>query len=207
MPFSDLYEFSQELDIKVRRKIIKEELIRLTGKNKIAMAVSGSLDPKICRGLYLSIKSEHIWAQQHGCDVVVISRQIRDTNYCWDRFVTVKEMMHIFDSEVEACDTGDKFDTLIGEFCSGALPELSPQMTSEVKCFWRALSVLCPERKRLDFKTQVAAGKLNHYDVALKLRIPEQYVPQLLHERYDRILPILLNDELVVKKSPAEAGP
>lgn len=161
----------------------------MVGKEKIATALSGSLDPSICRGLYISLSSSHPYARQFGCDVVVVSRQLAENNYCWDRYITVKEMMHIFDGVAEACDTGEKFDALLAEFSMGDNPNKGePHIVSETTCFWRALGLFCNERNRKDLLGKTLSGELTHYDVALRLRIPEAYVQFLFHPNFSGII-------------------
>lgn len=189
MSYNDLYEYCQSLEIHISRKLIKKKLCELTDKPRIATAVSGALDPAICRGLYLSPNADHPFAEQHGCDVVVISRKIRDSNKCWDRIITVKEMLHIFDDIKDGCDNGDKFDALLSRFAVGeSRSDHAEIFESETRCFWRALGLFCPEPQRLKFAKSVAENSLTNYDVALRLRIPELYVPHLLRKSFPDIL-------------------
>ena len=57
-------------------------------------------------------------------------------------------------------------------------------MNSEIACFWRAISILCPEETRLSFKAQRENDEIDDYTIALKLRIPELYVRRLFDDRY-----------------------
>ena len=187
MSYKNLYDYCQEQTIPISRKVLKSKLLEVTGKEKLAFAVSSNLNPKDVRGMFLSVGSDNAWAAQHGCDVVVLSRGIwaksEGGNYCWDRFITCKEMMHLFDTEDEISDTGEKFDQILSAFFM-TFDGNSPIVNSEIKGFWRALGVLCPERQRQEFAQKVSAGNMTNYDVALKLRIPEQYVGQLLSDRF-----------------------
>lgn len=184
--YKELYDHCQSLDHPVSRRKIRDKLFELTDR-RIAITISSSLKAKDVRGMFLSIESENAWVRQHGCDVVVISRDIAYRppvgNYCWDRFITVKEMMHLFDTDEECSDTGDKFDEIISSFFM-TWDSSSPIVNSENKGFLRALGVLCSEKNRLNLAQDVRAGNMTHYDVALKLKIPEQYVPNFLSDKY-----------------------
>jgi hypothetical protein len=59
--------------------------------------------------------------QQVGSDVIVTARGI---NYCWERFVFVKEFLHAFDDPRAAADNGDTFDTQLQDL-SGPTTTLS----------------------------------------------------------------------------------
>lgn len=197
MPYKELYDYCQEQRIPVSRKKIKAKLLEITGKDKLAFAVSSNLNPRDVRGMFLSIQSNHAWAQQHGCDVVVLSRAIWEKspngNYCWDRFITTKEMMHLFDTDEEMSDTGAKFDEILTALFL-TYDGSSPIVHSETKCFWRAMGVLIPEGPRREFTQKVSAGNMTFYDVALKFRIPEQYVGFILSDKYELIMESIISN-------------
>jgi len=193
--FKQLYDFCQSQAVPVSRKIIRQKLLDITGR-RIAFTVSSNLNPKDVRGMFLSVSSSNAWVAQHGCDVVVLSRAIYAKspggNYCWDRFITVKEMMHLFDTQDEMSDTGEKFDQILSAFFM-TYNGTSPVVSSEIKGFWRALAVLCPEERRKEYAHQVRSGSMTNYDIALKLRIPEQYIGQLLSDKFDLLKDTILN--------------
>lgn len=187
MSFKKLYDFCNTLDIPVSRSNLKAKLLEVTEKQKLAITVSSQLNPRDVRGMFLSVECDNLWVRQHGSDVVVLSRAIyhkSDTgNYCWERFIIVKEMMHLFDEPGEYSDSGEKFDEILSALFM-TYQGASEVVNSEVKCFWRALACLCPETLRADFSQKVLAGNLTNLDVALKLKIPEQYVGHLLSDRF-----------------------
>jgi hypothetical protein len=115
-----------------------------------------------------------------GKHVIVTARGL---NYCWERFVYVKELMHIFGVNSQATDTGDKFESLLNEFAAST-NSISPQMQSEYDSFWMALGVLCPESIRKEYQKMKIAQEIDDYTIACNLRIPQQYVPRLFDSRY-----------------------
>jgi len=182
--FQDLYAFAQNQAVHVNRNAIKAECLRISDAEDIKFIRAG-LDPSITRGYWLTPQNkDHHLVRQFGCHVVVSARGL---NRCWERFVVVKEMMHLFDDEKQKTDDSEKFQSLLSEFASPMIVN-SDQMVPEISSFWRALSVLCPERTRCDFQYQRKHKQIDDYEIALRLRIPAQYVPRLFEERYKKWL-------------------
>ena len=150
-----------------------------------------TLDAAICRGFYLSARNtEHQFVRQLGSHVIVVARGLE--NY-WERFVFVKEAMHLFDDPTEATDSGEDFDQQLAELMGVSSPERrSPQMTSEIKCFWMALCALCPEETRSEFERERGQGEIDDFTIGLQLRIPERYVQYLFHISYNEIRDFLI---------------
>jgi hypothetical protein len=189
MSYSDLYSFCQSLTPHAPRKVIYEKVLALTGANRVRHFKT-SLDTSVCRGFYLSARNlNHPFVTQAGGRVVVTARTL---NRCWERFVYIKELMHLFDDPDSATDTGAAFDELLGEFTGPGATVTSPQMNAEVGCFWRAIATLCPEETRKSLKSQLQGNQTDYYAIALRLRIPEQYVPRLFDPNYEKIISPLL---------------
>jgi hypothetical protein len=100
-------------------------------------------------------------------------------------------MMHVFDDPDEASDTGEEFDNQLADFSGPSSPNRSPQFVSEVKAFWMALGVLCPESTRLQLEEDRRDGKIDDYSIALRFLIPEQYVPRIFQADYLGIIEVL----------------
>jgi len=180
MSYQELYGYSQTLNVPVSRKFLKTKSLELTGVPKIAHAIV-TMDTSIQRGMYITPRNkDSIISRQVGGHVIITARGM---NYCWERFVYVKELMHVFTPADQATDSGAKFEELLGGF-SLQQSKLSPQMKSEFDSFWMALGVLCPENMRQLFLKMKTAKQIEDYDIALKLRIPEQYVSRLFDRRY-----------------------
>jgi len=180
--YQALYAHCQTLTPHIHRNEIRDKAKALTGVASLAVMKTG-LDVAFCRGFYLSARNtEHRLVIQHGGHVIILARE--GLNRCWERFVFIKELMHLFDDPEEATDTGDQFEKLLAEFMAPGAAGRSPQMNSEIKCFWMALGVLCPEPNRLEFQAEREKGQIDDYSIALRLRIPEQYVPSLFHPEF-----------------------
>ena len=75
----------------------------------------------------------------------------------WERFIFIKELTHIFDDPTEATDSGDAFENLLSEFTQQTNDRWSPQMESEIDCFWMAANVMCPGESRKTLKARFEA--------------------------------------------------
>lgn len=184
MGYKKLYQFCQDLEPGARRWAIRDQVLKLTQHEKLPAVVSG-LDTAICRGMYLSLRNtDHPFIKQNGCNVVVLARGLEKP---WDRVIFLKETMHLFDDPIEATDSGDKFEQLLNDFStSTSLASPSVAFQAELKCFWMAMGAICPEKFRQQILTERKNGTLNEYAVALKLRIPTNYVPRLYDPRFEK---------------------
>jgi len=189
--FKDLYNYCQTLKPKVSRRNIEQKTLELTGVKKVK-AIKSSLDTKVCRGFFLSAENaEHPIVKLFGGNHVIVLA--RDQNYCWERFVYTKELMHLFDNDDEPTDSAEKFEKLLTDLEAPTATEPpSKQLISERKGLWMALSCLCPEANRIEFQSLLDKGHIDFYGIALQLRIPEQYVPLLFQSRYEAIVQNLI---------------
>jgi hypothetical protein len=188
MTYVELYARCQSLPVAISRKTVRDMVRELTGRQGGRQVWSGRLDPAICRGLYLSSRNpDSILVRQFNGDVVVVSRGL---DPLLDRFIYVKELMHMFDDPEEAVDSGDKFEDLLNEFGEAPSPGRSVPMLSEYGCFWMALGALCPEECRLDLAEKRGNG-LDDHQISEKLKLPVQYVPRLFESRYPDLMKCL----------------
>lgn len=196
MSYNELYGFCQEQRVPVSRKAILPKIAELTGLPKPKMACSG-LDVRIIRGFMLvpGAASLHPLARYaNGAALVVVAR---DLNYCWRRFVVVKELMHLFDTPLESVGSSDEFETLLSDMTTAPQPQLggySPPLKSEINAFWMALALLCPETKRHEYMRLLDESQITHPEIAEELKIPLQYVPSLFLPRFPQIVEKLVGD-------------
>lgn len=188
MSYRLIYTHFQTCAIHVPRLDIRKQVLAVTGVTSVKEIVSG-MDIQVCRGMYISPRNNtNPFTQQFGGHIIVVARGL---NRCWYRFVLVKELMHFFDPENAAADTGDRFDVLLTELAGHGAIEKSEPYNSEMKAFWMALALFCPEPLRQELIAKRATGT-SDYAIALRLRIPEIYVQNLFSPAFDRIMPILL---------------
>ena len=127
----------------------------------------------------------HGFQNRFGDHVIVLAR---DLNYCWSRFVCVKELMHVLDGRDAATDTGSRFEAVLTELMSPIRGPSSPQIDSEIDAFWMALALLCPEKIRYELKRKKAAQSIDDLAVAELLKIPQEYVSFLFKDYYEDVL-------------------
>ena len=182
MSFRELYKFRQGLDSKVGRN---EIIAKVADLKKIAVprVMKTTLDTTKCRGFYLSARNiDHPFVKMHGTTVIVLARGL---NYCWDRAVLLKELMHIWDDPSEAVDTGATFEQ---QLTGMGLKEFdSKPARAEYMCIWKALLLFCREDDRQALLKEEGAGPADTYSIALKLRMPEFYVPLLLGDSFEKV--------------------
>jgi len=108
----------------------------------------------------------------------------RKLNLCEQRFVQVKELMHLFDSEVARTNSVDKFKMLLEEIEHDPVNP-SAMYTSEHYTKWMALLILCPRKFRDPAKKRYDDDNASYYDIALEFRITEGLIPDLFSEFYE----------------------
>lgn len=180
--FKELYDYCQTLDIKVKRNDVIGKIKSITDSS--VRIIKADLDTNIVRGFFLSASnSDHPFVRDNGFNVIVLARGMND---CWERFVQVKEAMHLLDENGECTNSGEKFEDLINTWTypSPSLEQSSPERKSDISAMLKALACLCPEKYRRDFFEQKMAGTIDDYNIALKLKIPQTYIPILLTENF-----------------------
>jgi hypothetical protein len=184
MSFRALYDHCQGLGTPVAPEEIRKKLRELLPSRPVRV-LSLDLDPqKIC-GTYISPRNEdnlYYNGGTPGAGVICISKHL---NFCWSRFVQVKELMHLFDDPLAHTSTGDELERLLGHFCDNiSTNRRSEQMQSEYECFWMALSLMCPEHMRVDLARKRESHSITEREIAEQLKIPEKCVPALFAESY-----------------------
>lgn len=191
--FNELYEFVQTQSPRISRALLVPKIKEITGEDFVTQMFG--FDINLLRGFFLSaaIPNPHWRVVQAGGDkhVILIARGM---TYCWTRFVQVKEMMHLFDSEVEKTSTGSEVEDLLTELAGPANPaKISRYHESEYKAMWMALAVLCPEKERAVYARKREAG-MSDFDIADELKIPEQFISSLLGDKYKDIIQEILDE-------------
>lgn len=189
MSYAELYRFCQTLRVPVSRSQIIPKLVELTRRPRAPLIMRRTMDPAIIAGFIVwPGQTDHPFARLgRGEPIIVVARA---HNYCWERFVVVKELMHCFDESLERVSTGEEFESLITEF-GGPQLERSIAMNSEVKALWMALGLLCPEETRQDLERKRSVGEMSDMDIATLLKIPVAFVPTLFHPAFKTIIGML----------------
>ena len=205
MSFRQLYDFVQtkntlpidlaELGSEIGR------IIRPYGRGVSIRTVD--FNPKISRGFYLSSRNEDTVMYKGvplGNAVVVLSEGL---NYCWTRYVQLKELMHIFDDPLDSTNSDNDLETLLFGLCEDVKEGRSRQLKSEHECLWMALALFCPEPLRVQLQQQRDAQTITDHDIAEMLKIPERVVVGLFLPGYkDNIAYLLEKIRFHVQASP-----
>lgn len=185
MSYAALHAYCQQLAIPISRKKLYPKIRELCEIDKFRVCKTGMCVDDIL-GFFVSPGSDIAalpnWTPE--VPVVVISRSL---NHCWERFVTIKELMHLFDGELEKVGAGEELESLITEMV-GPQPDRSIAMLSEIRAFWRAMGIMCPEGKRQEFRRMRDAGKITNLEIATQLLMPELHVPSLFDQNYKAII-------------------
>jgi hypothetical protein len=187
MSFDELYKRVQSKNPKISSKWIRDQVIDLTSIATVREQWTGAMDDTDMRGFWIEGPMRPPIALEENEALVVLARGLSKP---WRRFVYTKELMHAFDEEGEKTDSAEKLDQQVERF-SDPTVEKTPQYKSEVKAFWRALAVLCPEDYRLEQVKGVEAGDITLSMVATRLVIPERYIRHLFRGNFLEIVQAL----------------
>lgn len=191
MPFCDLLD---EIDADVGNLVgidrdIVPRITRLTAQDKVYF-VAADLDTNVSFGHFKRAREQDV---PYGDPVWITEvRYARSLNMCWRRFVCCKELMHAFDSPEEQASSPERFRRLLTEL-ELPPPNQSPMLHSENRTIWQAMAALAPARLIAKFNQPYALGTISNYDIAMELRIPEFYVPHIMHEAFPRVVQSLRN--------------
>ncbi|MCL4527433.1 MAG: hypothetical protein M1492_13500 [Gammaproteobacteria bacterium] len=182
--YKKLYEFCQELTPDIRRNDIKNKVLDICDQRSVRVIIT-TMNTAIMRGAFLGPKSGHPYVENSGVPYIVLARGL---NYCWERFIFIKELMHFFDKEEEKT-TSVVFEPLLDSFSSpSSLEERSPIYLSEIKAVWMAIACFCPEENRLKLKNDLLNGHIDEYGIALKLKMPAQHIRHLMSDKFEGII-------------------
>lgn len=191
MSYKALYDYCQELYQPSPLQDIVDHAIKFSGADGIKV-FPADLDAKKSIGYFIAAtNAEHPFVKwAGGMPVIVVSR---GNNYCWKRFVIVKEAMHLFDKQIENLNSSAELMSLVAEFLA-ASPQPSVHLKSENRAFWMGLALFCPEKYRVELNRKRVAGELTDNQIARQLEMPETYVPHLFSPNYRKIIQNILEN-------------
>ena len=133
--FKELYEYCQNLEPKISRNLIRDKVQELYGTPIITCKTD--LNTQIVRGYFVSANNPEsiFYKKVGGKDVVVLARGL---NKCWERFVYVKELMHVFDKKNELVGTAVDLSNLLNSFEIPPTINGNEPFKSEIAAFWMA---------------------------------------------------------------------
>lgn len=190
MSFLDLYNNRQQFSGRIKRTQVLELVREHSGKD-LTYFITGKITIDICRGMFLGVddpqRPEFKWAV--GKNLIAIAR---GNNRCWQRMVLFKECMHLFDEPLQKVGTEDSFEDLIDTFVATSPGQRAPGMESEIVAFWMGLSMFASESERVELVQSRTSGEITDPQIAEKLKMPLQYVPNFMGEAYRSSISLIL---------------
>ncbi len=190
MSYAALYSFCQTLPTPIRRTALKAKIKELCGVNAVKV-IRTNLDTNVLLGYFVSPGDcvagglPNITAK---VPTIVVARGL---DYVGERFVVIKELMHLFDTDLEKVGTAEDLEALLTGLISPQ-PTRSISVGSEVRAYWQAIGVMCPEARRQEFQRQRGARKITDAEIAAALGMPEFHVTSLFEGNYKEIISNLL---------------
>ncbi len=180
MSFSDLYERVQASTGKISTRWLRDQAISLSSITRVREQWSGVLDDARLRGFYIEGPLNPPVPLAENEALIVLARSLDKSTR---RLVYTKELMHVFDAPEEKANSAERFDIQIERFADPTA-ETSPQFKAETKALFRAVSVLCRERDRVAYKSELEAGSISLEVVSATLQIPPNYARHLFRDDY-----------------------
>ncbi|GGG90634.1 hypothetical protein GCM10007420_02240 [Glycocaulis albus] len=185
MAYSELYKRVQtQPNGRVKTSWIRDQIIDLTHVCRVHEQWTGHLNPEVLRGFYIEGPLGPPVPVEKNEILIVLARDIPKTDR---RIVFTKELMHTFDEEEEKTNTAEKFSMQIEKFGDPNLPT-SPQFAAEGKAYWRAIGVLCTEKKRLELRDALNEGNATMEIVATQLKLPTWVTHDIMRDDFEAII-------------------
>jgi hypothetical protein len=186
MSFSALYDQVQKIDGRISTRWLRDRAIELSKITRVREQWSGVIDPQFIQGFFIEGPQGPPLPLNENEVLITLARSVGLDKHR-RRFVYTKELMHVFDTADEKADTPEKFDAQAERFGDPGAA-ISSQYRAELKAFWRAVSVFCREKRRIDFKSAIDSGQTSLAVVATALQIPATYARHLFREDFPSIL-------------------
>jgi len=190
MAYLDLYRAVQALGAdRISTNWLRERAIAFSEITAVREQWSGAVDAVFLRGFYIEgPMGPPVPIAAHQA-LIVLSRTmcLGAQGEYMRRFILTKELMHVFDTEEEKANNKEKFDQQIRRLKDPSAAA-NQQHQAELKAYWRALGVLCPEEKRLEYKALLQEDKISWDVVAASLRIPIAQVRLIMDDKFEQFL-------------------
>ncbi len=134
-------------------------------------------------------------AENHGLtdDFSIIVADGMDEYY--ERFVVIKELMHCYFERDGGAATDSEIilDSHIRQFFGQSARTQSLHVNAEYIALWMAMGVLCPERKRVEFRQKFESGEMTLDEIVALIRVPPHVVRRLLTDQFEDEIREILN--------------
>lgn len=188
MSYSKLYAYcqAQPANAHISRRDLVLQASELKGDGRVQIYETG-INTALFRAMFFVPNCDNHWSKlAKGRPCILIARDLEPD---WKRFVTIKELMHLFDQPLDYVGTEDDFGSLLEQLSTPPITSKpSPGFVSENRAFYMALGVICPEVRRQEYVRGVDNGKISPDDIAKDLKIPVAYVHLLLHPVFKMVI-------------------
>lgn len=115
----------------------------------------------------------------------------------WQRITCAKEIVHLFDKDIEKTDTIEEvmglIDKLVGPLTTENFGISDIQATVDRFAVYKCLPLLLPKAALTDAKLNVKRGELTVQEVAKAACMPEELVSIMISDEWDEIIRLLEN--------------
>lgn len=146
-------------------------------------------DPGKVRGLfYQYTKNDTVYAPPTLCTIVVYNSLLPVP---WQRLVSAKELVHVFDGDIEQTDTPDEvvdlLEKLVGPMSTDDAGVADLMALSDKLALYKCLPLLIPRAARTAAIAQISNGNRSLEQIAAQACIPEVYCKLVLSATWEPI--------------------
>lgn len=112
-----------------------------------------------------------------------------------ERFVVIKELMHCYFEvgDGTATDSEIILDSHMRQFFGQSASSQSLHVKAEYTALWMAMGVLCPERRRAEYRRQLKHDEITLDAIIGALKTPSHIVQRLLSDQFEDEIRDILN--------------
>jgi hypothetical protein len=113
----------------------------------------------------------------------------------WQRITCAKEIVHLFDKDIEKTDTIEEvmglIDKLVGPLTTETFGVVDIQATVDRFAVYKCLPLLLPKAALSDAKLSVSRGELSIQEVAEAACMPSELVSIMISDEWDKVIQLL----------------
>ena len=187
--------FEQRTELPIEVEEIASAIVELNLQDHLFF-FDVSADPSKIRGAFYQFR----YRPGVYADPLLISLIPYNSNDSldWQRVICCKEMMHIFDSDLERTDTKEEvpefLDKLLGPLSTDDFGLADFMAAKDKIAVYQCLPLLLPRAALQAGRQAVSAGHLTAEEIAEKAVMPVNLVRLMLEEEWDRLNGILVGD-------------
>jgi hypothetical protein len=192
LPYRELYRRRQAAngDFQPRSWYV-DEALALPWVREIEAVASAEMPISDLRGFIVRHGLEAPNVLDHRYTIVVAEGM----NEFSERMVVIKELMHCFFEAGDGTSTDSEIilEAHLRQFIGKSASTQSLHVQAEYTALWMAYGVLCPERRRTEFRNGMISGDQSLDDISNLLRIPPHNVRLLLSDQFEDEIRDILN--------------